>query len=88
MNALELRLFGGDAKRKERFRSAAQTIFAGAEGRYVLGELIKAAPPLAHSDGMTAHQHGNCEVVALLWLHGSPYGSMPDQTTPQTDDEK
>ena len=72
----EERLLRKDAKRAEAFKAAARAVFGTAEGRIVLGALVEAAHPLAHFDGMTAHEHGQCEVVALLWRYGSQDGSL------------
>jgi len=70
----EERLLRKDAKRAEQFKGAAKAVFGTPEGKVLLGALVEAAHPLAHFDGMTAHEHGNCEVVALLWRYGSEDG--------------
>jgi hypothetical protein len=49
------------------FRVACQTVFDSPQGRMVLSRLVGAAHPMMQVEGMTAHQHGQCEVVACIW---------------------
>lgn len=53
-------------------------------GRRLLTILCAARHPLSHADGMTAHQHGNCEVVSLLWRYGSDQPTLPVEAAPKT----
>lgn len=53
------------------FRANAQRCFSTVAGKTVLAELVKAAHPMRHSESMSAHEHGQCEVVATLWRFGS-----------------
>jgi hypothetical protein len=66
----EEKLFGKPEEAR-RFREAARSVFGSAEGRLVLAMLCRAAHPLQHTQGMTEHEHGQCEVVATLWRFGS-----------------
>ncbi|WP_050025158.1 hypothetical protein [Verrucomicrobium sp. BvORR034] len=66
----EEKLFGKPEEAR-RFREAARAVFGSAEGRLVLAMLCRAAHPLQHTQGMTEHEHGQCEVVATLWRFGS-----------------
>lgn len=70
---------------EKQFREDMADIFGTEEGRRVLARLCMAQHPLAHVDGMTAHQHGNAEVVAMIWRYGSQSNSLPPiqpETTP------
>ena len=52
-------------------------------GRRLLAILCAARHPLSHADGMTPHQHGNCEVVAFLWRYGSAEPTLPEAVKPK-----
>lgn len=62
----------------KRFQMAARAIFTTAEGKIVLGMLCGAAHPLRHTQGMTDHEHGQCEVVSTLWRFGSQDTAIPN----------
>lgn len=53
-------------------------------GRRLLTILCAARHPLSHMEGMTAHQHGNCEVVSLLWRYGSDQPTLPVEAETKT----
>jgi hypothetical protein len=57
--------------------------FDTVSGRKLLTLLCSVRHPLSHLEGMTPHQHGNCEVVALLWRYGSQQPTLPDEAKPK-----
>lgn len=68
---------------RKAFASDCYETFNTEAGRRLLATLCQAQHPLAHLDGMTAHEHGRAEVIATLWRFGSGDSSLPiKQPTP------
>lgn len=66
---------------KDQFQADCHEIFGFEAGKRVLHRLCQACHPLGHLPGMTDHQHGNAEVVALLWRYGAHSPALPEPTT-------
>jgi hypothetical protein len=71
MPTFEQRLFEQGPDAQSRFSSAARAVLGTSEGRIMLEMLCAAAHPLEHMAVTSAHEHGQCEVVAALWRYGS-----------------
>lgn len=69
--SFENRLFPKGKEDAKRFREACAVVFGTTEGKTILGMLCNARHPLKHTEGMSAHDHGQAEVVATLWRFGS-----------------
>ncbi len=65
------------AEVRKQFAADCHEIFSTPAGARVLARLCMAQHPMAHVDGMTAHAHGNAEVVATLWRYGAQTNSLP-----------
>lgn len=76
----EEKLFAGKypKERTQGFRNACLAIFGTPQGKYVLAALCGAAHPLQHTADMTAHDHGQREVVATLWRYGANEAALPE----------
>lgn len=65
-----------NAEAKAAFAADCAECFGSIAGARLLATLCAVAHPLAHIPGMTDHQHGRAEVVALMWRYAAK-----DQTT-------
>jgi|GEM_PF-3157755 len=63
--------------------AACRDTFDTPSGRLLLKALCAIRHPMAHVEGMTPHQHGNCEVVALLWRYASNEPMPPPEAKPK-----
>jgi len=66
---------------RKQFEADCREVFGTPAGGRVLARLCLTRHPLAHADGMTAHQHGQAEVIATLWRYGSTSPTLPQPTT-------
>ena len=64
-------LIGATPKERMAFEKDCAETFASEAGTRVLAMLCAVAHPLRHGPGMTEHEHGRAEVVALLWRYAA-----------------
>jgi hypothetical protein len=79
LKPFEERFFTGNKERDAELKATIRAVFSSPSGKAILNRLISAAPPLGHSENMTPHLHGNCEVVALLTRFGTAAGLPENQ---------
>lgn len=65
----------------EALRHLCQKVFGSADGKTLLSKLCAARHPMLHTEDMTPHEHGQAEVVAMLWRFGALDPRPPEPQT-------